>query len=150
MSSRFEDASEELKSILDEVIEESFPILEGAAVKPIFDTKKRKSGGEYTLAQIHKCSEIQKHLSADNMRPNGYDYFVYVDKNVWNEIPRSDRKRLLFHELCHTDVDFERKDPYKTRNHTITGFHEEIEYNKDDPEWGERLSNIASSIYEKE
>ena len=147
---RFEEVTEEVNEILQEVIEENFPQLEGAAIKSIFDTKKRKSGNDYTLGRTKKCSEFEKYLSADNIHPNGYNYFIYLDKNTWSEIPRSDKKRLLFHELCHMEVDFEKKDPYMTKKHEIEGFHAELEYNKDDPDWGQRLANIAESIYEKE
>lgn len=148
--SRFEEPTQEAEEILNEVIEENFPILEGAAIKVLFDSKKKKSGGKYEIARIQKCNELMRHLSADNIVPNGRDYIMYIDKNVWNEIPRADKKRLMFHELCHTDVDFEKNDPYKIRSHSIEGFHEEMDYNSDDPKWGERLAQVAESIYEKD
>lgn len=148
--SRFEEPTKEAEEILNEVLEESFPVLEGAAIKILFDTKKKKSGGKYEIARIQKCNELMRHLSANNINPNGHDYIMYVDGNIWNEIPRSDKKRLIYHELSHTDVDFEKNDPYKLRGHEIEGFHSELEYNKDDPQWGDRLAQIAESIYEKE
>lgn len=148
--SRFEEATQEAQEILNEVTEESFPVLEGAIIKVLFDTKKKKSGGKYELGRIQKCNELMRHLSADNFHPNGYDYIIYIDKNVWQEIPREDKKRLVFHELCHTEVDFEKTEPYRVRGHTIEGFHEEVDYNQDDPEWGQRLANIAESVYEKD
>jgi hypothetical protein len=52
--------------------------------------------------------------------------------------------------LCYTDVDFDKPNPYNTRDAEIKTFYEEIEYNKDDPRWMERVEAIAISIYESE
>ena len=147
--SRYVEATQEPYDIMKEVIEENweFEKLGQANIHIIFDTKKKKDGDKYVFARVQSTSELQRYLSADKDCPDGYHYIVYIDKNVWDNIERADKKRLVFHELCHCDVDMDKKDPYKTRPHEIEQFEAEIKYNEDDPRWGLRLAEIAASIY---
>ena len=148
--SRFEEAGELFEEKLQEVINNNFPILSSANFSCIFDLKKRKSNGKYVVGKIQKANDLMKHLSATNENPDGIDYLIYVDKAVWNTIDTKDKERLLYNVLCYTDVDFDKPSPYNTRDAEIKTFYEEIEYNKDDPRWMERLEAIATSIYESE
>lgn len=150
MSSRFEDAPQEVEKMVEDMIETHFPELEGAAINIVFDTKKRKSGGQYVLGRLQKTNDLMRHLSQSNDHPNGLDYILYLDKNIFNELNSSDKNRLIFHELCHADVDFEKSSPYNIKDHEFSGFFSELEYNQDDTKWEERIMEIASSIYEKE
>ena len=148
--SRFEEGTQEATEVLNEVIDENFHELEGASIKFLFDTKKRKSGGKYISGKLQKTSELTKHLSADNLNPRGHDYILYIDKNIWSEIPRADKKRLIFHYLSYAEIDFEKNEPYKTKNCDFYGFFDELTYNNDDPHWGQRIDQVAESIYEKD
>ena len=61
-----------------------------------------------------------------------------------------DKKRLVRHELKHTDVDFDATTPYKVRGHTIEDFYSEVSLNEDDPRWAERAGLATLSAYEAE
>lgn len=148
--SRFEEAPQEVYSLMNTIISDAFPRLNGANIKVIFDTKKRISGGKYVFGRFAKTNELQKYLTADDIAEEGYDYFMYLDKNVYDVIEEPDKIRLIRHELQHSDVNFEAKEPYKVRGHEVEDFYEEIEYNREDPRWGERLLAVAESIYNSE
>lgn len=150
MASRFENAGAEVVQMVEDMVEEQFPQLEGAAINVVFDTKKRKSGGQYVLGRLQKTNDLMRYLSESDEHPNGFDYILYLDKNVFNELSTSDKNRLIFHELCHADVDFEKNDPYRIRNHEIEGFFAELDYNQDDRQWDQRVATIASSVHEKD
>ena len=40
--------------------------------------------------------------------------------------------------------------PYKLLDHSITDFYEEVELNKDDPRWRERVATVVADIYEQQ
>lgn len=145
---RFEPVTIDVIKFCDFVKTEYFPSLDGANILYVFDTKKRKSKGKYVIATIKKMNDEKKFLSMDDDTGLTYDYAIYIDKNIWNTIDDSDKKRVIFHEFCHTDVDFDKDNPYNLRDHEIQGFYDEIEFNKDDERWNERLSLIAESIYD--
>lgn len=144
---RFEPVTEDVIRFCDSIKTENFSSLDGANILYIFDTKKRKSKGKYVIACIKKMNDEKKFLA---MNDDGftYDYAIYIDKNIWNSINDSDKKRIIFHEFCHTDVDFEKDNPYGLRDHEIQGFYDELKFNADDERWAERLSVIAKSIYD--
>lgn len=148
--SRFEEAPENVNDFLRKIIQKDFEYLSSANIKVLFDTKKRKRGDSFIFGRLKKANEMEKFLSSTDFTPDGYDYFMYLDKGVYNSLEEKDRERLIRHELCHCDVDFEAKDPYKTRDHEITDFYSEIEFNRDDPRWMERVSGIAEALYSRE
>ena len=81
----------------------------------------------------------------------GYDYLMRLDKKAWTEIMTAeDKKRLVRHELRHSDVDFDSNNPYKIRGHSIEDFYSEISLNEDDARWGERVAAATFSAYEIE
>ncbi|MCX8023229.1 MAG: putative metallopeptidase [Syntrophorhabdaceae bacterium] len=152
MGLRYEEVDDEVVSLLRETKAKYFPELKNAKIKVLFDLKKRKSGGMMVLARIMKTNDLLRHLTIEDAGDiEGYDYIITIDKLCWNNIKRVDRERILRHELRHTLFDLESEDnPYKLRDHTITDFYEEIELNKDDPRWRERLSTLTADIYEQQ
>lgn len=148
--SRYEEATQEPYDIMKEVIEENweFGTLSQAQIHIVFDTKKKKNGDKYVFARVSSTSEMQKYLSSTRDCPDGFHFILFIDKNVWNEIERADKKRLIFHELCHCSVDLDKKDPFSVRPHEIEQFEAEIRYNEDDPRWSMRLAEVAASIYD--
>ena len=117
--SRYQEASQELLNLLKEIIEDYFPELENVMIKVLMDTKKRKSNGEYKFASTRKMKDSEKYLSADEKAPNGYDYLMIVDKNIFENIPTEDKTKVLFHDLCHIFIQPDAKDPCKTVEHFI-------------------------------
>jgi hypothetical protein len=150
MASRFEEATSDVVAQVNEVVRTKFPSLSGCLIEVVMDTKKRKSGGKYSLVKLDKASPIIKHISADNTNEFGLDYILYIDQKVYNELSESDRIRLISHGLYHSDVDFEKENPYACRKPTVQTFCEEIHDNEDDPRWAERLDLIAEGVYERE
>lgn len=152
---RYIDASDEAVKIKDELIKEFFPELVNAKIKMIFDTKPRKNSGRYIHAQITKANDLIKHLTAGETNDYaGYDYIMYIDQNVFENIEFVDKKRLIRHELRHCHVDPEKaKDPYKLKPHDIEDFYEDIELEQQsdngDMRWKERLSAVAESVHQK-
>jgi len=148
MPSRFEDVPNQHYELLNKIIDKDFPHLASTAIELIFDTKKRVSEGKIVLGRLQKSNDFTRHLSVTNTNPDGVDYFLYLDKNVFEHIDEADKIRLIRHELQHAHVDYEKTNPFGIRGHEINDFYDEIEYNKDDPRWAERLATIAESLYD--
>ena len=151
MGLRYEEVNEDVLSLLREVRGEYFPELKNAKIKALFDIKKRKSGGMLVLARIMKTNDLLRHLTIDEAEAiEGYDYIIALDKTCWENIIRDDKVRILRHELRHAYFDIESEDnPYRLQNHSISDFYEEVEFNKDDPRWRERLAQVVEDIYEQ-
>lgn len=146
--SRFEDAGDDVLGFVIDVQQEKFPWLNAAVIRILYDTKKRRSGSRLVFAKIKKTSDDIKTLAADD---NGVspDYILYLDKNVWAAISDEDKKRIVYHELCHCVVGNDTVPvQYKIQDHEIQTFYDEIEFNKDDPRWLERVSAIGEHIYD--
>lgn len=150
MSLRYETVPSDVEEFVNYVVRNTFPQLNTANFEMAFDLKKKKSGGRHQLAKLEKPNEVMRFVSSDETKPEGIDYILILDKNVWIELSEDDRKRLIRHTLQHADVDFEKEMPYGTRKPEVATFYAEIEYNKDDPQWMERLENIAESVYDRE
>lgn len=146
--SRFESVPEDVQEFVERIKNDAFPQLVNASVLVLFDTKKRKSGGNYVLGRMTKSNDLIKHLTED-LSDDGVDYIIYLDQAVWNEIEEADKVRLVRHELCHCEFDIDsRANPYKIRDHEVQDFYSEIEFNREDPRWFERLGLVAQSIHE--
>jgi len=145
--SRYEQATTDVYKIMNDLIGDHFSYLAGANIEILFDTKKKKKDGRYRLGAIQTTNDLTKFLTmSDEGTPA--DYIMYLDKEVFTSIDDADKKRIIFHELCHCSVDLESKNPYKVRDHEIQGFYDELKFNEDDPKWTQRLSTIAESIHE--
>lgn len=147
---RYEDVGSDVYKLLKELIEERFTELRNCNIKLLFDNKKKKSKGKLVLAQIQKPNEFVKFFTIDEAGTDrGYDYIITIDKVCWGLADEDDKKRLLSHELRHTDVDIDsERNPYKLRGHTVEDFMEEIELNSDNPRWCERLVISTEAMYE--
>lgn len=150
MANRYEAATDDVVKKVEELIDDRFTNLRGTLFEIVMDTKKVKSGGKYQLIKLVKANPTIKHLTTDDEKTEGVDYVMYIDKNVYNELSPTDQNRLIAHALYHTDVDYEKDDPYKVRKPTVQTFYEEIADNTDDPRWAERLDLIADQYYERQ
>jgi len=148
--SRFSEAPEEIYGMMKQVMEEKALPYEGAQIKILMDSKKKKSKGKYCFASIKKANEKEKFLTADNINPDGCDYFLFIDENIFDNIDEEDKKRILYHELLHIERDVEKDDPWKLRDHEITGFHDEVDGDPDVFRAWDRVAEIAVSIYEED
>ena len=150
--SRFEDVTEEVYNVLKDVKDAKFPVLAGANIKVLFDTKKRMSGGKIILGRIQKTNDLLRHLTiSESDNDEGFDYIMYLDKMIWDNIERIDRVRLVRHELRHTLVDLESNtNPFKIVPHDIEDFVEEISLNADDVNWASRVGELGRHLYDQE
>ncbi len=145
---RYEDAPEHAYKLLQKCIKEHFPEIGQVKVLILMDTKKRESQSMIVLARIIKTNELTRHLTIDESGSDlGYDYIVFFDKLLWNHTKDIDRNRLMRHELRHTDISVD-DSKLKIRAHTIEDFHSEVELNKDDPRWRQRLGDMLFARYE--
>ena len=151
MGLRYEEVNDDVSAMVKEIKAQHFPELKNAKIKVLFDVKKRKSGGMMVLGRIMKTNDLLRHLTIDEAGAvEGYDYIMTLDKLCWDNITKIDKERLVRHELRHTVFDMEAEsNVYKLQDHTISDFYEEIELNKDDPRWRERLSTLVQDIYEQ-
>ena len=100
------------------------------------------------LARIVKTNDLTRHLTIDESGSDlGYDYIVFFDKLLWNHTEDIDRNRLMRHELRHTDISVD-DSKFKIRSHTIEDFYSEVELNRDDPRWRQRLGDMLVARYE--
>jgi len=145
---RFEDGDDNLVEVFLEVMETRFPHFQFLNFKLVYDLKKRTKNGKTTLASIELASPKIKYFSQDDKASEGYDYILFIDKKAWELSNDKDKRRLISHEMRHVFVD--EKDKAKLVGHEIEDFYQEIELNKDDPEWGRNLVRLVSDVYDQE
>lgn len=152
MGLRYCEVNGEVMDLLHEVRAQYFPELRNAKIKALFDLKKRSSGGRITLARIMKTNDLLRHLTKHEAEAvEGYDYIIAFDKVCWESITKDDRVRILRHELRHVffDIDSE-MNPFKLVDHSISDFYEEVEANKDDSRWRERVCGLVEEVYSQQ
>ena len=149
---RFEECGDEVIDIVEDVKNDVFPSLRSAKVKILFDTKKRMSGGKLVIGRMQKTNDLLRHLTVDESNSDdGFDYILYIDKNVWTNVSSDDKIRIARRQLQHCDVDMDANaNPYKLRGFETEDFYDEIEYNKDDPRWYDRCVEVGLSIYDRD
>ena len=109
---------------------------------------KKTSGGHMVLGTMNKATPRENYLTSTDTGDDGVNYIMMLDGNVFPSLDVEDQKRLIRHELNHAYIDLEAKDPYKVIGHEIEDFFKEVEYNKDEPRWKDRVFSIADQIYE--
>lgn len=148
---RYEDCTSDVSDLAREIQAEFFPELRNIKIKFLFDLKKRSSNGRLVLARCQKANDLIKHFTIDEAGGDeGYDYIIYIDKVVWDNIERADRIRLVRHEMRHILIDDEAKNPIKLCDHDVNDFAEEIELNRDDTRWATRVADLGVQIYEQQ
>jgi hypothetical protein len=150
--SRFEDVTQEVDDFVKTVRKEYFRELASANIKILYDTKKRNSGGKMVLGRMQKTNDLLRHLTVeDSNDTEGYDYIMYLDKAVFENVEDEDKVRLIRHEFQHCEVDMDaNSNPYKLRGHELEDFYDEIELNRDDARWAERCVEVGLSVYDME
>ena len=147
----YEEVPSQTENLVAQVREQYFPELRGVNMKVLFNTKKKNSRGRMVLGQMLKPNNLIKFFTESKLHPEGFDYVMFLDKLTYEAIDEEDRIRIIRHELRHCFVDPEREeDPYLLIDHDITDFYAEVEINKEDPRWLERVSIIAVSEHERE
>lgn len=146
--SRFTDAPNEVTEKLNEVINSHFPSYNNCHFKVLMDSKRKKSKGKTVFASIKKADEKEKFFTSDNYNPDGVNFIVFIDGNVWDNITDQDKERLLYHELCHIEYDPDSNNPWKIKGHDFNGFEEEMRQFPDIFDTWKNLTDIADSVYD--
>jgi len=144
MDIRYENAGNDIIEIVESVKDENFKNLKKANILTIIDNKRKKVQGTYRQAEIKATNELDKFLTMESIK-NGYDFVIILDRALVEEADEEDLKRVIFHELCHAVI--ENGKP-KTVPHEIEGFHRELTYNQDDPDWKYRLTELMHEYYD--
>jgi len=149
---RFEDATEDVLNLVEYVRKEWFPELVNAKIKVIFDLKKRLSKGKLVLGRIQKTNDLLRHLTTEEADDDsGYDYIMYLDKLIYNNITDDDKIRLIRHEWRHCFMNIEStNNPYSLVGHDIEDFQEEIILNAENISWASRCATIGMSLYDQD
>ena len=143
---RYEDAPNYVTRIVKQQIKKHFPVLQEFNVKVVLDTKGMKSKGRRIFGKLKKADDLNRFLTqSEETAFQGYHFIMILDKVLVTTQPKSDTKRVTFHELNHGGMDDKGKPVII--DHDFEGFYIEIDYNDDDPRWKERLSTQLAQAY---
>ena len=148
---KYDDVPENIIEIYEKVKARHFPHLANAKILLLINKKKMMQKGNLILGKIAKPTELVRYLSRNEAPEYGYDYILLLDSKLVKHCEEIDIERVLRHELRHTFFDSDSiTNPYKLVDHDFSDFHVEVELNKDDPTWAQRVSQTMSLIYEQE
>uniref|UniRef100_A0A6M3IZK0 Putative phage metallopeptidase domain-containing protein n=1 Tax=viral metagenome TaxID=1070528 RepID=A0A6M3IZK0_9ZZZZ len=144
---RFEEAPEQAYKLLKKIMKKYFTDMANANILILMDTKIRTadSGNKIILGRFVKTNDLTRHLTIDESGTDrGFDYIMFLDKVMWDNIDDADRERIIRHELRHALV----ADKFQVQGHSIEDFYEEVELNQDDPRWRERVALVTQTKYD--
>lgn len=147
---KYEEVPQNVEELYEKIKKEHFPYLANAKILFLLSKKKMMTKGRIVLGKIVKPSALVKYLSRNEAPDDGYDYILYLDSKLITHCEESDIERVLRHELRHIFYDSDSKNPFKLIDHDFTDFYDEVELNKDDPNWANRVARTVSLIYEQE
>ncbi len=148
---KYEHVPEYIDKIFEKLKGQYFPHLVNAKILFLVNKKKMVQKGNIALGKIMKPSELIRFLSKDEAPEDGYDYIMLLDGKLLAHCEEADIERVLRHELRHTFFDSDSgTNPYKLVDHDFSDFYAEVELNKDDPTWAQRVSQSVSLMYDQE
>jgi hypothetical protein len=151
MAMKYEHVPDFIVEMAEKVRAQHFPNLANAKILYLINKKKMTFKGSIALGKIMKPSDIVRFLSRDEAPEDGYDYIMLLDSKMITHCEEDDIKRVLRHEFRHVFYDADSiKNPYKLVDHDFSDFHAEVELNKDDPTWAQRVAHTTSLIYDQE
>lgn len=128
---------------LDEILSENFPHLMNLNWHTCARNRKKKSNGEYVIAEIKALNPFMNYLSIDEGCNTGYDIVLIFDKNVLDNVPEESRTNLI--KLMLKTVDYDEK--IKIKKFSIL---DSRDVSDDEIDLYERLQLIAEQVYETE
>lgn len=149
MDSRFTLAETGELRLAAKLIKKYFPELNNLRYDILYDLKKRAQVGKYVLGRVKKTDDALRLFTElrDDGRHKDCHVIFFFDFAVFSSINTQDKKRLIYHELCHVKRKEDDPESFYLIPHDFEGFYSEIEYNDDDPNWGERFAAIAAHAY---
>ena len=147
---KYEDVPEIIYEMYDRLKSQHFPYLANAKILFLINKKKMVKRGSIVLGKIVKPSDLVRYLSRNEAPEDGYDFIMLLDGKLIMHCEEIDIERVLRHELRHIFYDSDSNNPYKLIDHDFSDFYDEVELNKDDPTWANRVSKTISLIYHQE
>ena len=144
---RYIDDDGSLREVFDKAVKESFPFMAQAAVKLMYDTKRKASKGRVVLGTCKLARDMEKFLTKNEVE-YGYDFFIIIDHKVWSYATEDDRLRLMRHECRHMTTN--NQGDFALLPHDVEDFAIEIDMNSDKPMWAVNLAEIAEAAYDQE
>jgi|WetSurSiteA1Bulk_404760.scaffolds.fasta_scaffold49954_1 hypothetical protein len=147
---KYEDVPEIIYEMYGRIVSQHFPYLANAKILFLINKRKMVKKGNIVLGKMVKSTELVKYLSRNEAPEDGYDYIMLLDSKLIMHCEEADIERVIRHELRHIFFDSDSKSPYKLIDHDFSDFYDEVELNKDDPTWANRVSKTVSLIYHQE
>ena len=148
---KYERVPEHILEMYERIRAQFFPQLTNTKILFLINKKKMSHKGNIALGKIMRPSELVKFLSRDEAPENGYDYIMFLDGKLIAHCDDVDIARVLRHELRHTFYDSDSlTNPYKLIDHDFSDFYDEVELNKDDPGWAQRVTQTVALMYDQE
>lgn len=148
-NARYENAPKTITRLTKQMIKDHFPAMQNFNTKTVLDNKGMKSKGKRVLGKLKKVDDLSKFLTKTEENAfEGYTFVMILDKLMTETISKSDLKRVIFHELNHGGMD-DKGNPIII-DHDFVGFYSELDYNKDDPKWSERIALQLAQAYGEE
>ena len=148
---KYEHVPDHILEMYGKIQAQHFPHLVNAKILFLISKKKMTQKGNVALGKIMRPNELVKFLSREEAPENGYDYILFLDGKLIANCDDSDIARVLRHELRHTFYDSDSlTNPYKLIDHDFSDFYDEVELNKDDPAWAQRVTQTVSLMYDQE
>lgn len=119
----YKNTDSEVAELIQEVFDEWFPDYSTLMIRSLFYYKKRTSRGRITFAGIRKATELEQHL----MNNFEVKYILIIDGNIWEELTKEEKIRLLRHEMRHiyTYSDKKGEMKYAVADHNLIDFRED-------------------------
>ena len=140
---------DDVRTLMDNIIEKHFSNLSGCLIEPIFISTKKMSKGRYQLATLTVANALTKHIYG-SVNGNDIDYILFIDFNLWYKIDEKDKELVMSHALEFADVNMDKDNPYTIRGAEVETFYDEIERTKEDPQWHQRHQDMAEQFYTKD
>lgn len=124
----------------EEILSKEYPHLMNLNWLVCSRARKKKSNGEFVVAEIKALNPFMTYLSIDESRPTGYDIVLVVDYNVFENL--NDEYKESFIKLLLKTVDYDEK--IKIKKFSLLSFNE---VSQDEIDLYERLQLIAEQVY---
>ena len=134
MAKKFTEASQEIISIAEDLIQKYHPYLEEARIAFVFQDEATETDGRFELAKTSKVPPKMQPLME-------YDFLIVIAEDIWGALSSNAQEALIDHELCHcggNDVS-----GFKIAHHDIEEFAEVLERHG---AWNAGLSKDLRSI----
>ena len=121
-----------------------FPKLSKAKIKPIFALKKSKNGNRYVFGKLVKTTALTRFLTS-GPTTEGFDYFLFIDYNIYSVIDDSNKTKLIAEILKYADVKINGESSYK---YDVKKWFNQDLFQTVDTGFLEKINEIAIAVYE--